>query len=614
MKVLPRAMRVNNFREFDNDFIQKIKPKQIQIDKEQLYQENLELKLKTHSLTQEVLRLKTKNMQIENELYRKEESKDIKYTYETTQSTNLIPSLKQTIRDLKNELELREKEIHKLKSNIRCSKTTELETEVQAYIDECTRLRHHLEENLKVKQEPTEEEIMTAHVLTSLRTENSELKKQLSATKNDISALQKSLDEEKKKKRPIVKKIDVNKRTEIQKLRIALDKANRDFLEKEEKYQTDIALLKLKLEQKGSKSQMSKTTAVFKPMVVQRKDHENSGSAKHKPPKPGPLGNLFITKTKVKTIQKSQVADLLLRSSLSLQIHRIPKESFSSLINSQEPISHSYLKDFFINEPFGFDPADSSILSQYLIDPYDHEVEELVISASLTHITEKFTSNTDNWVILTSSDEENLDKELTNIVSEYSIVLREACLNADPEQKGQISVEKYQAILNELQITLSPELENYCRLLFFSCNMQINIVPYEFFLKSYTAKEDENSDMCDEEIAKIVRGYLEKIAEKMIENRNSVKDVFSYDEEGMISAENFCEGVEELGIYDIPQEHMMLILEALQYENSESPCVLEEELEEILQHYGVGGYRESGSTQEKDEEHEESEYSDDYEN
>ncbi|OMJ88271.1 hypothetical protein SteCoe_9858 [Stentor coeruleus] len=605
-------MRVNNFREFDNDFIQKIKPKQIQIDKEQLYQENLELKLKTHSLTQEVLRLKTKNMQIENELNRKEESKDIKYTYEKPQSTTLIPNLKKKIKDLKNELGQSEKEIHRLKSNIKCSKTTELEAEVQAYIDECTRLRHHLEETLKAKQEPTEEEIMTSHVLTSLRTENSELKKQLSTTKNDISALQKSLDEEKKKKRPIVKKIDVNKRTEIQKLRFALDKANKDFQEKEEKYQTDIALLNAKLEQKSIKSQTSKTTAAPKPMPTQNKSNENSESSKYKPSKSGPIANLFITKTKIKTIQKSQVADLLLRSSLSLQIHRIPKESFSNLINCQEPISHTYLKGFFSNDPFGFDSTESSILSQYLIDPYDNEVEELITSASLAHITEKFTSNTDDWMILTSADEENLDKELTDIVSEYNIILKEACLNADPERKGLIPIEKYQSILNDLQITLSPELENYCKLLFFSCNMQINVVPYEFFLKSYTAKDDENSDMDDEEIAKIVRGYLERIADRMIENRSSVKDVFSYDDEGVISAENFVEGIEELGIYDIPQGHMVLILEALQYENSENSCVLVEELEEILQHYGVEGYKDSAPTQEKD--NEESEYSDDYEN
>jgi hypothetical protein len=145
--------------------------------------------------------------------------------------------------------------------------------------------------------------------------------------------------------------------------------------------------------------------------------------------------------------------------------------------------------------------------------------------------------------------------------------------------------------------------------------MQINVVPYEYFIKSYISNENSNSqDMSDEEIAVIVRGYLEKIAEKMVEEAKSVKTIFSYDDEGLISAQGFCEGLENIGITDIPQDHMVLILEALQYENSEDPCILVEELEDILQHYGVGEHHESMTTAGigKDNQ-EDDEYSEDYE-
>lgn len=738
-------MRGSHIGEFDKDLLLRIKPKQVLIEKEQLFQENMELKLKTHSLQQELLRLKTKNMQIENELNKKEDPKDTKQAWDKPQSTSIIPSLKQTIKELRAELELREKDIFKLKSNIKCSRVSELEVEVQAYIDECTRLRHHLEETLKAKQEPTEEKILTAQALASLKNENIEFFQQISALKTENTGLKASLEEEKKKKKPIVKKVDVNNRTEIHKLRIALDSSSKDFADKEEKYRMEIALLKAKADKVNSKPKriggivnfkpkapslfklvnsiipgkfksVSEFVGIFKnvksfagiyeqfkavcgkikqkhvseisiifnldrpekfpdvikewypfydytskyessdeedkvkrdkqnskgmennksssqiiekpdssmgrpiklsestPTLVQKPQEKNENN-KNRAPKPGPIANLFI-KPKVQTIKRSQVADLLLKFSLTLQIHRTAKEDFPNLINNSDPVSFEGLEAFFRNEPFSFAQEDAGLLSKFLIEPNEDTIDEDIHSASLDHVANKFFTNTENWTILSNTDEERLDKELTSILSEYHLALKESCLACDPEKKGTVSSEDFKTILEDLQLTFSPELHNYCRLLFYSCYMQINLVPYEYFIKSYISHENSNSqDMSDEEIAVIVRGYLEKIADKMVEERKSVKSIFNYDDEGLISGQGFCEGLENIGIVDIPQDHMVLILEALQYENSEDPCILVEELEDILQHYGVGGHHESMTTEgiAKENQDEDEEYSEDYE-
>ena len=66
----------------------------------------------------------------------------------------LCTSLKRQIRDLRGELDAKQGEVNSLKKNIKSTKTHELEVgtrthpqiELKAYMDECVRLRHVLEE------------------------------------------------------------------------------------------------------------------------------------------------------------------------------------------------------------------------------------------------------------------------------------------------------------------------------------------------------------------------------------------------------------------------------------------------------------------------------------
>ena len=213
-KTIPFYNKTTFNRGLEKDFfLSKQQPKQKTIDKEHLYQENIQLKLKVHSLTEEALKLKTKLIQIETELNKREDNNEKKFTWGEPKGTSLIQGLKQMIKELKIEKEQREQEIFKLKSNLKGSKVIELEVEVRAYTDECTRLRHHLEEVLKMNQEPTNKLLSYEEMLNSMQNDNNGLVQKINELKGENIKIKQALEEEKKKKKTVVKKVDVNNRT-----------------------------------------------------------------------------------------------------------------------------------------------------------------------------------------------------------------------------------------------------------------------------------------------------------------------------------------------------------------------------------------------------------------
>ncbi len=64
---------------------------------------------------------------------------------------HLSLNLKKKIKDLRMQLQHRGEEVESLKRNIKNTKLAELEVEMKMYMDECTRLRHQLEEVIKSK-------------------------------------------------------------------------------------------------------------------------------------------------------------------------------------------------------------------------------------------------------------------------------------------------------------------------------------------------------------------------------------------------------------------------------------------------------------------------------
>jgi hypothetical protein len=164
---------------------------------------------------------------------------------------------------LKSEISTKNNEIERLQKNISTTKVNELESETKAYIDECTRLRYHLESSLK--QVLTQNNYTKAHpnsdmqaTIDSISAQNQDLSKSLDHYKQQIEKLnQKLLEKQQKYKKHGLKKNDViNLKLELQKLKIQndqLEKLLKDSQVKENIYKEEIAKLKKTLKDQQTK-------------------------------------------------------------------------------------------------------------------------------------------------------------------------------------------------------------------------------------------------------------------------------------------------------------------------------------------------------------------------
>ena len=142
-----------------------------------------------------------------------------------------------------------------------------------------------------------------------------------------------------------------------------------------------------------------------------------------------------------------------------------------------------------------------------------------------------------------------------------------------------------QEALTDVGVSFPPALLQYLSLLFYSHSYELDAVPYRNFVRAYSEARDEEAD---EEKAKIVRQHLAKIAQRLTECRQRVRQTFKADGKGFVAPDQFMQGLKALGLDTLPQDEVVLMLEALQYEeDDDSMCIHVEELEEILEHYGV---------------------------
>lgn len=121
------------------------------MDKERLYEENLNLKNLYNIAIEENTRLKTRVTQLENEIGRNngmlEQVKQGR-TLKVPGGVHLIQSLKAKIKELQVEATGKAKELDDLKRSVKATSFKEMQEEVKVHQMECKRLRHMIEELL----------------------------------------------------------------------------------------------------------------------------------------------------------------------------------------------------------------------------------------------------------------------------------------------------------------------------------------------------------------------------------------------------------------------------------------------------------------------------------
>ncbi len=131
-------------------------------DKEELYDEAIKLKQSMNHYKDENSKLKTRVAQFEGEVERKDKAIQDLLTQAASQpganvmtragsETHLVVALKKQLRDMREELKAKDEETKKLKKNLKITRLQETEVEIKMFSDECTRLKHIIEEIVKQK-------------------------------------------------------------------------------------------------------------------------------------------------------------------------------------------------------------------------------------------------------------------------------------------------------------------------------------------------------------------------------------------------------------------------------------------------------------------------------
>ena len=174
------------------------------LEKERLYDENIQLKQLSNSLVDENQKLKTKLLQREHD-FKKPFEKEYK-------SNNLTSSLKFQIKELKDKIEKIQSEYSELKISVRATRVAELEEEAKQYFNECWRLKKLIEDGVttqsrdnpnsnnpdlpekKSKPKSSELEVLQSEI-TLLKSQNEKALKDMKIYKLQAEECKKQLDQ-----------------------------------------------------------------------------------------------------------------------------------------------------------------------------------------------------------------------------------------------------------------------------------------------------------------------------------------------------------------------------------------------------------------------------------
>ena len=536
-------------------------------------------------------------IKIEEEIRKKEK---LKVDEEARQEEMRIKAEKlreeERVKEEENQkLRIKEEEEEKLKQEAKLKEEKRLKLEENLRQEEILKNEEKVRQEERIKQEEKVKQEERSKQEERTKQEENYLREQERIKQEQKLQLEEKLKQEEKKRQEEKLKQEEQKKDEE---RIKEEKR----LKKEKKAKDDEALKQKEAAKQESKPKQETPTS----RIPEENKPEESTETKNR------LNSRKSSKSKIEKSpslkQESTVPQnitpilkiILDHFSFRMQINRIPKSKLLVTLFGNAPsdklITKSDLTVCLKRSPFNFTPEEIDALSQFLLDTSQPSVKLL---------EEKLRKVTDDWEVFTPEDEEGFDVQLGIIVSKNKMILKESCQKFDKENIGLITLDQFKGLLQEVAVEFPPRVFKYILLLFYSHDMKLNQVPYRHFIEAYSESasaqeagpEDEEEEGEDEEAAensaleeekaKVVRHYLSVMAKVLIQNKRSAPEVFECDENGLISAEEFVVGLRRLGMREVEHEHVMIMLEALQFEDTNEICVSLDELEEILVHYGV---------------------------
>ena len=604
----------------DTSYVSRLRPANIQIEKERLYDDNLSLRIQINALKRENISIKTKMKQLEKEFKKKnEEFEDIGNNEKSPsfKYMRLTNSLKQNIKDLRAECKNREDEISKLKKNMRVSKVAELEIEILTYKEESVRLRQTCEELIKRKAPETtlsiypEENRNKDVIIANLKREKQDLSNFISNLQDENYKLKEKFEDYDKNKKKISRKEVSNSiKLENQKLRIQIEENLREKQEKEQEQSSEVNKYKKILEELNRKLSAEekvcrdwKEKAEIYEKTLQQNFEKKEKNLIEKSITINVEAGKAKKDTKVQLIKSSEVSFYFKHILLAMQLHRYEYTQLTEILlskfSSKDPLlDASSVLNLFQNPPFTFKTkVNMHPLGQFLVQPHEGQIEESdlkLLKIPASQAVEKIKKNLQEWQIFDTQEEAQFDFDLGQLIQNHKKDLKSLCKKHDSEGQGVIEIKDFKAILTQIKAVISPRLFEYMTLLFYSNDYEIEKVPYKNFIKAYGKPQASTPEIeIDEEKINAMKNCLNQIAQILIKRKLTVKEVFKYDQL-FIYPESFIAGLEYLGLKNIDQEVVILILDQLQCEKETENCILAEEFEKIMEGFGVNNMKKNG--------------------
>ena len=163
LKRQPQPVNINDL--LNTQYRKKLIPTNIGYQKEELYDQNLALKVNINDYKDDNMRLRTRMKQLVGQLRGRDRLIDELYksAYITANGNKarhnlnkdalILISLKREVETLKDQLFQKEDEVTGLKMSMKMTKIQELETELRMYVGECMRMRRMTETAVKMSGE-----------------------------------------------------------------------------------------------------------------------------------------------------------------------------------------------------------------------------------------------------------------------------------------------------------------------------------------------------------------------------------------------------------------------------------------------------------------------------
>lgn len=488
--------------------LERPKGKKSFLSREELTEQLISFKGQTNLLKEENVKLRTRVKFLE---------RDSKKDEGESEKSHLVSSLKGQIKELQKIIEGRDGEIQDLKKVSRVTKVQEIEVEMKMYVDECTRLRRMLQETMNqlflgvLPQETQQKYIEMSLQLKALKKDYKEL-----LSINEDPGLSKSKTRKRlslvKIKKSLINTKEENLRVnednqrllqELSSLRNNLRCPNCGFLFEEtdckdvntivwdiwqavEHRRLTLAqvwtllnpedfpeispdYLKIGLEQLGLFLNETETLYFF-PNTEKNINFEQFSEILHK-----------LRPTEI--VSYSEVTEILMHFSYRLQVRRYEYEQVPMLFFPDAKF-YNQMEVYTIlqQDPIAFTEIQAEMFTKFLFGSSE--------ALSNDECSARVYQLIDPWQVLTEQEELKYDQKLKQQVQGIGEDLIKKFRELDNEDSGFITLENFYNTFAELGLDIDNTMKQYLSLLFYTDQLEFNLVPYKNFYQAYTSQSN----------------------------------------------------------------------------------------------------------------------------